>query len=245
MATRRLRPSMGARPRPRLALCLCCAGAAAVVSSVAAGSLAFTVPRAPSTIGAERIDAAAALAPAVAAATASGGVAAVAGGIGATRQRAGCALIAAALAAVLVASPAALRVASRKTSTTSRAMCGSKEDPTDPSLFIKTNVDLGDGKKAFMLACSKAVASSLKKPESYVAVCVEDKCDIIWGGSDDKCALCTVYSLGSINLENNKALTVKVTELLAEYEVPPNRIYVNFFDVPRENCGYNGATFAG
>jgi len=24
-----------------------------------------------------------------------------------------------------------------------------------------------------------------------------------------------------------------------------NRMYVNFFDVPAQNCGYNGATFGG
>jgi len=27
--------------------------------------------------------------------------------------------------------------------------------------------------------------------------------------------------------------------------VAPNKMYVNFFDVPRENIGYNGATFGG
>eukprot|EP00933_Yihiella_yeosuensis_P074206 TRINITY_DN83038_c0_g1_i1.p1 TRINITY_DN83038_c0_g1~~TRINITY_DN83038_c0_g1_i1.p1 ORF type:complete len:249 (+),score=55.54 TRINITY_DN83038_c0_g1_i1:61-807(+) len=119
------------------------------------------------------------------------------------------------------------------------------EGATDPSLFVQTNVKLGDKKKEFMKACSKAVAQSLGKPESYVAVCVQDGQDIIWGGSDDPCALCKVFSLGSINLENNKALTVEVTNLLSEFNVPANRIYVNFFDLPRENVGYNGATFAG
>ncbi|CAK0809518.1 unnamed protein product [Prorocentrum cordatum] len=69
--------------------------------------------------------------------------------------------------------------------------------------------------------------------------------DIIWGGSADPCALCKVISLGSINLENNKALTVEVSKLLDEFGVPANRIYVNFFDLERQNVGYNGATFAG
>mmetsp|Transcript_113451 Transcript_113451/g.293792 ORF Transcript_113451/g.293792 Transcript_113451/m.293792 type:complete len:235 (-) Transcript_113451:176-880(-) len=119
------------------------------------------------------------------------------------------------------------------------------EEATDPSLFVQTNVEMGEGKKAFMLAASKAVAQCLGKPESYVAVCVQDKQDIIWGGSDDPCALCKVISLGSINLENNKALTIEVSKLLAEFQVPQNRIYVNFFDLERQNVGYNGATFAG
>ena len=50
---------------------------------------------------------------------------------------------------------------------------------------------------------------------------------------------------GAINLENNKKVTAEITQLLAEFDVPPNKMYINFFDVPRENCGYNGATFAG
>lgn len=116
---------------------------------------------------------------------------------------------------------------------------------TDPSLFVQTNVKLGDKKMAFMQAASKAVAKCLGKPESYVAVSVQDGQDIIWGGSDAPCALCKVISLGSINLENNKALTKEVSDLLAEFEVPANRIYVNFFDLERQNVGYNGATFAG
>ena len=54
--------------------------------------------------------------------------------------------------------------------------------PGDPSLIIFTNVKMGDKKIDFMKKASKAVASCLGKPESYVAVCVEDGKDIIWGG---------------------------------------------------------------
>lgn len=126
-----------------------------------------------------------------------------------------------------------------------RAGLACAEEASDPSLFIVTNVDMGEAKKTFMLSASKAVASSLSKPESYVAVHVQDKQDVIWGGSDEPCALCKVFSLGSINLANNKKLTEEVSKLLADFDIPANRIYINFFDIPRENCGYNGATFAG
>lgn len=112
-------------------------------------------------------------------------------------------------------------------------------------MFVMTNIKLGDKKADFMKAASQSVAKCLSKPESYVAVCVQDGQDIIWGGSDAPCALCKVFSLGSINLENNRALTQEVSALLADFDVPANRIYVNFFDLPRENVGYNNATFAG
>ena len=120
-----------------------------------------------------------------------------------------------------------------------------EDGATDPSLFVQTNIDLGDKKMTFMKAASKAVANCLGKPESYVAVSVQDGQDIIWGGSEAPCALCKVISLGSINKENNGALTKEISALLAEFDVPANRIYVNFFDLERQNVGYNGATFAG
>lgn len=115
----------------------------------------------------------------------------------------------------------------------------------DPSILLHTNVKMGGEKKTFMAAVSKVLASSLGKPESFVAVCVNDGCDMIWGGEDTPCALGSLYSLGSINLENNKKVMVEMTKLLGAFGVAPNRMYINFFDVPRENMGYNGATFAG
>ena len=40
--------------------------------------------------------------------------------------------------------------------------------PGDPSLVLHTSARLGDKKVAFMKACSKAIATTLSKPESYV-----------------------------------------------------------------------------
>lgn len=115
----------------------------------------------------------------------------------------------------------------------------------DPSLSVLTNVDMGSKKTAFMLAASRSVAETLKKPESYVAVVAQDGLDMVWGGSDDPCALCRVTSLGSINLENNRELSKDLCELLGEFGIPGTRIYITFEDVKRENMGYDSATFAG
>jgi hypothetical protein len=48
--------------------------------------------------------------------------------------------------------------------------------PGDPTIILFTNVTLGDKKKGFMTALSKAVVASTGKPESYVAVCVQMRC---------------------------------------------------------------------
>eukprot|EP00892_Ulva_mutabilis_P004291 jgi/Ulvmu1/2233/UM013_0080.1 len=117
--------------------------------------------------------------------------------------------------------------------------------PGDPSLIVHTNVDLGDKKTGFMTAASAAIAQCLGKPETYVSVCVLDKQDMIFGGSAAPCALAQLNSLGAISLENNRMFSAAFAELIAEHDIPDNRYYINFFDVPRENCGFKAATFAG
>ena len=117
--------------------------------------------------------------------------------------------------------------------------------PGDPSLVVHTNVRMQDSKRPFMLAASRSIAETLQKPESYVAVCAMDGLDMVWGGSDEPCALCRVTSLGAIGLENNKALSEDLCELLGEFGIKGTRIYIAFEDVPRKNMGYDFATFAG
>lgn len=70
--------------------------------------------------------------------------------------------------------------------------------PGDPSLILSTNVVIGD-KLAFMKSTSKLIASALSKPETYVAVCVNDGLDMIWAGESTPCALGVLYSIGQIN----------------------------------------------
>jgi phenylpyruvate tautomerase len=128
-----------------------------------------------------------------------------------------------------------------------RASCTDPSDlPGDPSLILHTNVVLKD-KAGFVASASAAIASCLSKPETYVAVCVtDDHRGMSFGGTTDPTALGCVYSIGSINQDNNGALTAALSELLEEHGgVPNDRIYINFFDVPRANCGWSGRTFAG
>jgi hypothetical protein len=60
---------------------------------------------------------------------------------------------------------------------------------------------------------------------------------MMWGGSDEPCALCQVASLGAINLKNNKAVCKDICDMLSEapFGIKPDRTYVEFRDVPREN----------
>jgi hypothetical protein len=61
--------------------------------------------------------------------------------------------------------------------------------PGDPSLLLVTNMDLGDKKLEVMKACSKAISTATGKPESYIGVSITDNASVIFGGSDEPCAL--------------------------------------------------------
>mmetsp|Transcript_14088 Transcript_14088/g.32621 ORF Transcript_14088/g.32621 Transcript_14088/m.32621 type:complete len:85 (-) Transcript_14088:1339-1593(-) len=77
------------------------------------------------------------------------------------------------------------------------------------------------------------------------AVSINDKADVIFGGTDEPAALGCLYSIGAISAESNGGVTKDVTDLIEPFGVAENRIYINFFDVPRANVGWSRRTFAG
>ncbi|CAB9507248.1 Macrophage migration inhibitory factor [Seminavis robusta] len=117
--------------------------------------------------------------------------------------------------------------------------------PGDPSLILTTNVDLGDKKMEIMKACSKAIQAATGKPEAYIAVSINDKASVIFGGTDEPTALGCLYSIGAIAQESNGKIQTSVTDLLEPFGVSESRIYINFFDMPRANVGWSRRTFAG
>ena len=80
----------------------------------------------------------------------------------------------------------------------SKAVVNPATLPGDPSLILNTNIVIAE-KLDFMKAVSKIISKTLSKPESYVAVCVNDGLDMIWAGEDTPCALGTLCSLVQIN----------------------------------------------
>jgi phenylpyruvate tautomerase len=75
----------------------------------------------------------------------------------------------------------------------------------------------------------------------HSAISITDKADLLFGGTTEPAALACLYSIGSIAAKSNGAITRAVTTAIG---VPADRIYINFFDVPRANVGWNGGTFA-
>eukprot|EP00537_Pseudo-nitzschia_pungens_P009679 CAMPEP_0172381396 /NCGR_PEP_ID=MMETSP1060-20121228/70926_1 /TAXON_ID=37318 /ORGANISM="Pseudo-nitzschia pungens, Strain cf. cingulata" /LENGTH=144 /DNA_ID=CAMNT_0013109169 /DNA_START=117 /DNA_END=551 /DNA_ORIENTATION=+ len=117
--------------------------------------------------------------------------------------------------------------------------------PGDPSLVLVTNLDLGDKKLEVMKEASKAIAEVTGKPEAYIGVSITDNASVIFGGSDEPCALGNLYSIGAISMENNGAMQSKITDILSDFGLAENRMYINFWDMPRANVGWSRRTFAG
>lgn len=125
------------------------------------------------------------------------------------------------------------------------AECAKCPAPTasagDPSLRLDTNIALiGDEKREFMKSAATVMASVLKQSADKVAVCVNDQLAIMWHGTDEPAAMGCVYSVGEVNQFNNVAITSGLSALLFNYGIKPERVHLNFFDVPEGNCGYYG-----
>ena len=113
-----------------------------------------------------------------------------------------------------------------------------------PLLKLETSVALDDRRKqALVAALSKLVAANIGKPEQYVMVAVSPAA-LLLAGQPGPAAFVEVRSIGGLNDRINRQLSQKICALLEEsLGVPPDRVYLNFSDIPAGNWGWNGSTF--
>ncbi|MGO8838800.1 MAG: phenylpyruvate tautomerase MIF-related protein [Limisphaerales bacterium] len=113
-----------------------------------------------------------------------------------------------------------------------------------PLLKLETTVALADDKKKALLgSLSKIVAGTIGKPEQYVMVVVSPAA-ILMSGKPGDAAFVDIRSIGGLSDEVNGQLSQKIGDLLKEsLGVSPDRVYLNFTDVPASHWGWNGDTF--
>jgi phenylpyruvate tautomerase len=113
-----------------------------------------------------------------------------------------------------------------------------------PLLKLETTVALADDKKKALLASlSKIVAGTIGKPEQYVMVTINPAA-ILMSGKPGEAAFVDVRSIGGLNDNVNRQLAQTVCAALKDsLGVPPDRVYLNFTDVPAGNWGWNSDTF--
>lgn len=112
-----------------------------------------------------------------------------------------------------------------------------------PILTVNINIARGQyDAGALLSALTKAVGDAFHKPVQYVAVQVNDGCNMTFGGDASPCALCTVGSIGNIDLKHNTAATVAITKVLKEMlGIGSQRMYITFQEIPGANLGFDGS----
>ncbi|KAI8985146.1 Tautomerase/MIF superfamily [Pilobolus umbonatus] len=92
---------------------------------------------------------------------------------------------------------------------------------------------------------SVVFAELIGKPESYCLVTFQKVDSFFFAGSDKPGYLAKVGSIGHIDNTRNAKLSSTLSEILQkELNVPNDRAYIIFTDVPAENIGFRGDTFA-
>lgn len=110
-----------------------------------------------------------------------------------------------------------------------------------PYLNIVTNQEVKD--EALLLkAASQTVAKVSGKPESYVMVAVEQKANMLFGGSDAPTAILDYRALGLPGDRQafSDALCTLINEQLG---IDGGRVYISMTDSERQNWGWNHSTF--
>ena len=113
-----------------------------------------------------------------------------------------------------------------------------------PLLKLETTVALtNDNRSALLGALSKAVGEIIGKPQQYVMVSASQSAMIMSGAPGDA-AFVDIRSIGGLSSEVNRKLSRAICQVLQDsLRIPPNRVYLNFTDVPPGSWGWNGNTF--
>jgi phenylpyruvate tautomerase PptA (4-oxalocrotonate tautomerase family) len=87
------------------------------------------------------------------------------------------------------------------------------------------------------------VATGLGKPEKYVMVTIAPMQPMVFAGSDAPCAYLELKSIG-LPTNKTKDLSAALCQLVHDSTgIKADRIYIEFFDAPREMWGWNEGTF--
>jgi phenylpyruvate tautomerase len=111
-----------------------------------------------------------------------------------------------------------------------------------PYLRVETNVELqAERRKALLSLLSTRLAETLGKPEAYMMVQLSSGVDLAFAGSLEPAAY---VELKSIGLAETQQLSRFICGLLqSELGVSPQRIYIEFIDIPPKYWGWNNSTF--
>ncbi|QSR87953.1 phenylpyruvate tautomerase [Methylacidiphilum caldifontis] len=113
-----------------------------------------------------------------------------------------------------------------------------------PYLSIETNISLSENQqKDLMEAASRLIVDKMKKPQGYTMVSYGETKRILFAGTEEAAAF---VQLRAINLPADQCgdLSKEICALLEKYCcIKPERVFINFSDIPAKLWGYNRTTF--
>ncbi len=93
-----------------------------------------------------------------------------------------------------------------------------------------------------MTTASQQVAGALGKPERYVMVSIQASVAMLFGGQGTPLAYLELKSIG-LQESQSTELSAMLCQLMNDYAIPSDRVYIEFTDAPRKMWGWNGGTF--
>ncbi|CAI9084536.1 phenylpyruvate tautomerase [Candidatus Methylacidiphilum fumarolicum] len=113
-----------------------------------------------------------------------------------------------------------------------------------PYLSIETNVALTEAQqKDLVESASRFIVEKLKKPQSYTMISYSGAKRFLFSGNEEPAAF---VELRAINLPINNCgeLSSEICALIEKHcRIKPDRIFINFSNVPANLWGYNKTTF--
>ncbi len=92
-------------------------------------------------------------------------------------------------------------------------------------------------------ALSRMLAETTGKPDKYVMATV-GKMVPLMAGKPGPAAFADIRGIGGLTPAVNKIISQALCAILQQtLQIPPDRVYITFTDVPAANWGFNGGTF--
>jgi phenylpyruvate tautomerase len=115
-----------------------------------------------------------------------------------------------------------------------------------PQLFVTVNVPYTKEQGlAFIKELSPKVAEILEKPEKLVAVQLTHNPTLIFGGSEEPCALALQCNVGEMDEAHNTRLSATLAAALeAHFKISKDRYFERFQGYAPHCMGFLGATIA-
>jgi len=112
-----------------------------------------------------------------------------------------------------------------------------------PVLTINTNIKLEKDVKATLKQLSELCSEMLAKPENYVMIHLNDQQNLMFAGTYDAAASCSLTSLGLTD-QHTTEYSEQICQFLESHlNIPSSRIYIEFKAPERSLFGWNKATF--